>query len=377
MGLGRYAASFAVAGTFFIFITAGLGSLIIREIAGHKEKTATDIVSLLGLNGIFGLLLLGLVGCSVRFMPALHDIRNIIIVLLFSGLIDAVTQVFSSVFIAYEKMRYVMNCSIIKDSVAVGLALAVILHNGGIFGVSLCFLLGSLVGLAYSLFAAHAFGIRPSCGPRWRIMSSYLKKGLFFFAGTLFSHMLLRIDIIMLKIFQGNYVVGLYRGASSFLMNIEAFPYLFTLTLYPMFSRLFKTDKAFVIDMYRRSFVTLLAINILLLLTVFLFAKRLVLLIFGSDFADSVIILRYAVFIVVFLFQNYLNVHLLNAANKEKLNAFILGAAVALNILLDCLLIPRYSYYGVLVAMFVTYVFLFVFLSWAVRRVIYREKLLS
>ena len=129
--------------------------------------------------------------------------------------------------------------------------------------------------------------------------------------------------------------------------------------------------------MYRRSFVTLLAINILLLLTVFLFAKRLVLLIFGSDFADSVIILRYAVFIVVFLFQNYLNVHLLNAANKEKLNAFILGAAVALNILLDCLLIPRYSYYGVLVAMFVTYVFLFVFLSWAVRRVIYREKLLS
>jgi O-antigen/teichoic acid export membrane protein len=360
VGLGQYTSSLAIVSIFSILANAGLGNLYIREVAKRREAAIDDLFNLLAIRAILGLLIFSAVLYTTNKITVLQDIKDIIVVFAISALIGSFTQVFFSVLIGYEDMKNVMKAFIINDLVKVAFSIAIILLGGDLFGVAICFLIGTMAAFVYTAHLLYGLGVRPRLTMSVSVMLGYLRKSVPFFAVTLFSCMLFRIDILMLKILQGNHAVGLYRAASSFLVNFRAFPYLFTLTLYPKFSRLFKRDKPLVARLYRKSSLYLLGVNILILSVIFVFGRRLVVLIFGKEFIAAGIILQCAVFAVFFSYQNLINYYLFNAFGKTSLNALIICIAVAINFLLDFLLIPKYSYYGVLVAMAVSYSFMFI-----------------
>jgi len=368
-GLGQYASSFAIVSMFFIFVNGGFDSLLIREISLNKANVRNYLLSLVALKLVLGILIFFVIGYLLNILPAFSDIKNFILILAFSNLAGSISQVYYCILIAYEKMKQVMVVSIITNIIIVSSALVSLIWKRDLLLLFGCFFIGSVSSLFLSMFLVSRLGIRPALQIDFKVVLGLIKKNMPFLLSSVFAFMLFRIDVVMLKLFRGNDVVGLYRAAYSFLINFEAFPSFFMMSLYPKFSRLIKKDKPLLARLYKRSFLNLLLINIIILMPIFILGDRLIAFVFGDTFKDSVIILRWAAIAIFFLFQNACNFYFLNALNKPGINAFIFFLGFFMNFILDLFLIPRYSYYGVLMSVVIVYSFIFILSSYiAVRK---------
>ena len=359
-GLGSYASSFAIVGVFFIFVNGGFDSLLIREMAIEKNKIKKHLLDLIILKACIGLFIFLIILYLSNRIRLFHDIKQLILILAFSDLIGSLSQISYCALIAYEKMKYVMAIFIISHVTIVGLAIISIISGGTLLHVISCFLIGSLVTFIFGIASICKLKFDFELKLNFLSMFVFIKKNIPFALASIFIFILSRIDIILLKMIKGNDVAGLYKVGYSFLMNFEGFPMFFIIALYPRFSRLFKRSKPSLVKLYKKSFYHLLLLNIFILVPIFVFGNILILLTFGNRFTESVIILRYAAIAIFFLFQNLSNVYFLNAINKPALNAFVFGLGILLGIVFDLLLIPNYSYYGVLIANIVTYSFIFI-----------------
>jgi len=347
---------------------------MIREISASKNKTGEYVLNFVFLKICLCVFIFSIIFYTSSALTAFQDIKSYILIIAISECINSFSQAFCSVLVAYEKMKQLALIYIFRDIVVTIPALTILFLKGNLLLVVWCYLISALVTfvLAAILFRGLKINLPPSIN--FRAMAISLKKGLPFVLSAMFIFMVFRIDIVLLKLFKGNYSVGIYRAAYSFFMNLEIFPSLLILSLYPKFSRLFKKNSALLPKLYKKASLYLLIINGFVLLAAFILSKALILTFFGTMFAEAVNILRYAVFAVFFLFQNIANFYLLNAINKPLYNTVITGIGLSINILLDLLFIPTLGYYGVLLAISVSYLFMFIASSIVVNRLMLEKN---
>lgn len=364
--LGQYASSFAFVSMFFLFVNVGLDNFTIREIAAHKETIKDYLLSLVLLRIFFSLMIFFAVILISGGIEAFEDIRKFILILAISLLVGSMAQIFYCILIAHKKIRYVVLYLTVRNLVTIGLAVLGIVLGRGILYVVFCFLVGSTLGLGFGAFLVYRMGIRPSLEPDITRIRIFFKKSLIFSLSALLVGVLFRIDMIMLKLMEGNYAVGIYRAAYSFLMNLEVFAGSFMLVLYPEISRLYKSNPSSLAALYERSFRYALGINAVILIGIFMFGKTLMAIFFGRNFTESAVILQYSILPVFFLLQNTVNYYFFNSIDRPELNALVFGMGALMNFLLNLYFIPRYGYYGVLPAIFISYIVVFIVSTFAV-----------
>jgi O-antigen/teichoic acid export membrane protein len=123
---------------------------------------------------------------------------------------------------------------------------------------------------------------------------------------------------------------------------------------------------------FERSFKYLLAIAIPLGVGTTVLADRIILYIYGADFSQSTIALQILIWSEVLIFLNVVFGNLLNSINRQIIVTKQTMLAAALNIALNLVLIPRYSYVGASVATVSTELFAFFFLLYFVSKMGYR-----
>src|SRR3989338_1273769 len=79
---------------------------------------------------------------------------------------------------------------------------------------------------------------------------------------------------------------------------------------------------------------------------IFLLSERFILLFFGNEFYNSIIILKILAVALLFMFILRPFSRTLIVINKQKLNASIVFSIMILNIILNLILIPIFSYVG-------------------------------
>jgi O-antigen/teichoic acid export membrane protein len=309
-------------------------------------------------------------------MGPFKDIKYLILILIFSNLVDSFNQIFYCISIVYGKIKYLTAMFILKDAATVGLSVFFLIHGGILPHVVICFLIGSIVFFILGIILVNKLKIKFTSQKNFSEIFELVKRNAPFLLAFIFSFMLLKIDLVILKLLKGNNEAGLFRAGSSFLVSLEVFPVFFMLVLYPKFSRLAEKNKPLLIKLYNKTFSYLLVLNLIMLIPLFIFSKPLILLVFGNKFAGSAEILKYMVVPVFFLFQNTCNVYFLNAVNKPGFNAFIYCLGSALNIILDFILIPAYSYYGVLMATAISFSLIFILSAYIIDMKIARPCLM-
>ena len=83
-------------------------------------------------------------------------------------------------------------------------------------------------------------------------------------------------------------------------------------------------------------------------------SQRIILFVYGNSFENSTISLQILVWALLFIFVNYIIGNLLNSIDKQILFTYTTGFCAILNIGLNFLLIPRYSYIGAAIATVLT-----------------------
>jgi O-antigen/teichoic acid export membrane protein len=168
----------------------------------------------------------------------------------------------------------------------------------------------------------------------------------------LISNIYDRVDIIILSVITGNAAAGLYALPYRALATLQIIPFGLMAAILPVLASRAPSASDKQVCLRMATVLCVLAMFPVLILT--LLAKPLVLLVLGNSYAASVPILRLLVWAAIPMFLNYgLNTFLL-ARDQERAFLWTSSICAVANIVLNLLLIPRYSYYAAAAVTIVT-----------------------
>lgn len=153
------------------------------------------------------------------------------------------------------------------------------------------------------------------------------------------------VDSFFLKTFVDSKAVGLYGLAykihgnlifgAAFLMN----------SLFPIISALKKDDGKLKL-IFNRAFTVLLSLGLLILFFGLIFAPIIIRVISGEAYLSAINLLRILLFATLFSFLNHLNGFILIGLNDQKKLLKFSLFSLLLNLVLNMIFIPKYSYWA-------------------------------
>ncbi len=201
------------------------------------------------------------------------------------------------------------------------------------------------------------------------IWKEMITKSLPYGIALILSTIYFRMNSVLISMFRSQEELGIYGVASKLLEQFTIIPLYFMNSVLPVLTKAIKegsADKASAAaakykTIIRYSFDFLVAMSVPMAVGIYMLAYPIIFIIstpeflsridegfYGSDFA-----LKILVFALLFQFINILFAFILIAANRQGKLLYINGACVALNLLINFFLIPKYGFIGACI----TYVF--------------------
>lgn len=201
-----------------------------------------------------------------------------------------------------------------------------------------------LTALTGFMLAARLARLRPSFHKKRlaALLVSTLPVGLF----TTFGIIHFKVDTVLLSLLQPVEDVGIYSAAYRFLEQALFFPALFMASVYPILASLIANQDQALQAAVDKSLTFLLATAVPLAAGCFILAPDIITLIAGKAFEDAVEPMRVLVFASVFIFTDALFASLLILFRQQRQLVLVVGGALVLNVALNLILIPPFSYVG-------------------------------
>lgn len=150
-----------------------------------------------------------------------------------------------------------------------------------------------------------------------------------------------RVDVVLLSLFKKSADVGVYDFAYRFFDFFIALPLFLSNSLYPHILQEEKNNRNLIRNI---SLYTLLFFALGGVLVPFIWFASPLLSLVKTEFAPSITVLRIlALFLPVFFATNILQ-WILIAKKRERFLVFVYGVSLIVNVVLNLLFIPRYSY---------------------------------
>ncbi|MBI3671321.1 polysaccharide biosynthesis C-terminal domain-containing protein, partial [Candidatus Azambacteria bacterium] len=153
-------------------------------------------------------------------------------------------------------------------------------------------------------------------------------------------------DTLIISFLKDARDVGIYNMAYKVIENIIFFPAMFVGLVMPLFSNYFVSNIENFKKVFQRSFDFLNIISIPTIFGGLYLAPKIINIIGGDGFSDSVLTLRILIFSIFFIFLGALFGNLVIAMNKQKEVMLAYGAAAVFNISANVYFIQKYSYIG-------------------------------
>lgn len=221
--------------------------------------------------------------------------------------------------------------------------------------VSICYLLGALITGGYSLYTISKMRFIPLVSIEKFKM--YLPYGIQAYISCLMSFLVLKADIFMLNYYMDEYSIGVYSlavgiGEMVFLISSSV-----SLLLFPHLGTLTDTNqrKLFVEKVYK----VMVPVSFAIILIMFVMAKVIILLMYGEEYYDAVLLLRLILPGILFWSLSQYLYSFFSAENHLIETIIVPSAGFIINIVLNYLLIPQIGARGTAISSSITYGFCF------------------
>lgn len=363
VGLGKYSFIIAFVGVFYIISDFGMSMLMTREVAKDKRLAKKYVDNVFALKVILSVFTTLLPFIFIIFTEKSFDVRMGVLIAGISTSLTYMAYPFRNIFVAYEKQIYHAIYSTIERIIAFVFG-AIVLYSGyGLTGFLMVLVLSNLASFIYSYLVVSKKFAKVGFELDIKFLKNALKKSLPFWFTLIFMTFYFKIDTVMLGFMSGFQPTGWYNAAYKIIDALTAVPFIVAITIYPVMSRFHSENKKLLHLLYKKSFYYLLMLGLPLAVGTTLIANRIILFVYKSSFQNSTIALQILVWAVMFIFVNYVMGYLLNSIEKQVLFTYSTGFCALLNIALNFLLIPKYSYIGASVATvfteFVNFIILF------------------
>ncbi len=346
--LGRYAYILAFAYPFGALADFGLATYAIREISRDRAREVEVVAvlqhALLFLAGIGWVAMMGLAALIQQ------DAATLVCLALagFSSLLSAMTTPLLVTLTAREDLHLVSVYQV-AASLLGSVALVTVLFLGG---ATLALLVaattanGVMLGLMHVLVGHRSF---PPHIP-FSAMKSMVRQALPFGLLLLGFSLYYRVDMVMLQWLRTTREVGTYAAAYRFLDAVIPLAASIGRPFYPRLSSITGQDPQGVRELLETTWRPLLALGLPFALGIFFVADPLTLALFGPEFVEAGSLLQILIWGSIPLFLINIPTQALMAANLALPLARVYGVSVAVNIVVNLLLIPRWGAGGAAVA---------------------------
>jgi len=365
-GFGILSFALAFTGIFGVFSDLGLSTLTVREVARNKSLAKKYLGNITAIKIILVVITFGLIVITINLVGYPEQTIKVVYLVVLSVIFGAFSNMFNSIFQAYEKMEYVSVGRILSSALMLSGALFAISQGLSVIGFAFIYFLASVIVLIYSSAISTWKFAKPKIEVDWSFWKPTIKEALPFALVAVFVVINQRIDRIMLSKMVDMTSVGWYSAAYNLVLMLEFIPAAFVSSIYPLTSR-FYSSKERLEFMLRRGTKYMFMLGLPIGVGTTLLADKIILLIYSQDYIPSISALQILVWSEVIIFVAILFNNLLVSTNKQILVTKQVGIVVSANIIMNLILIPRYSYIGASVATvissFVSFILLYNYIS--------------
>ncbi|MFA7662312.1 MAG: flippase [Patescibacteria group bacterium] len=355
--IGKYVFALSFTTIFSIFIDLGLSSVLIREIAKFRDKAKDYISNVIGAKILLAIMTYGLTIFFVNILNYPLATRQLVYLSGFIMILDSFTLSFYAVLRGFQKIKFEGLGTIIHQLIVISLGfLAIKLGLPIIFfiGVVLC---ASAFNFLFSL-SLLIFKEKIAIKPTWQretIKMLFIIALPFAIAG-IFSRVYSYIDQILLSKLAGDTALGIYSVAYKLTFALQFIPAAFGASIFPAFANFYANSREHLAQTFEKAIRYLTILVMPISLGTIVLAREIILKIYGQEYVLSILPLQILIIALIFIFINYPLGALLNACDHQKTNTYNVGIAMLINIILNVILIPKFSFIGASLAVLVSYV---------------------
>ena len=344
---GKYSFVISFAFIFMVFSDFGQNDLIIRDVARDHTLAPQYFISSLISKTIFSCLSITFLILLVYLMGYSEEI--ILYSIVFSASIIFITLInsISSILKALERMGHVLLINVISSTALLVFVFAIVYLKGSLLQIIFFRVLALFVGLIIGFIIL----IKKVIKLEFLIDLSFIKRLIMnafpFLTNGIIYAIYLNTDIILLSKIKGELHVGWYTAAASGLFSgLFIIPAAISTITYPIFSRQYKEGIDNLSNSCNFTIKILIILGVPISVGTFILAPQIIHSIFGSRYENSITVLQILAIAISFMFARDPIGFGLAAIGKAKalmwLNIFFL----ALNIILNLILIPLYAEVG-------------------------------
>ncbi|MBI4344131.1 MAG: flippase [Euryarchaeota archaeon] len=345
-GFGRYSLVMAFVGLFAILLNLGLDTLAERDVAQDRRKAGAYMGNVLAIRVVLFLPVLILITISANLVGYGGETLRLFYIYAFALLATSAASIFRLILHAHEMMEYEFLVSFIDRALVLVLSLMALFLGYGLPGLIYAILAASTVDLAIYAYTA----VRKVQKPSLRLDPGFWKaltvRSLPFAFMGVFYGIYSNIDVTMISIMKGDEATGVYSAAFKLVAALMFIPYAFSSSVFPLMARLSVEARGSLERAYEHSFRYLAYLAIPIGVGTTILADRIVVRVYGGGFEGSGPALQILIWAGSLMFLNSLLLNALVSINRERLNLVVAATGVILHVLLNLLLIPRYSYLG-------------------------------
>jgi len=346
---GRYVAAFAFAAVFASFASMGLDKLVTREVARRPEEVA-EVLRDSGLVRLLLVVLVWLAMVAASYVLGFGPDQRLLALLAgLNAVIISFTDFLRSVFQAFERMEFDSITRVLERVVSAVFVLLAIWIWPSVLSVVCSLLAGSLVALVPVIVLTGRFA-KPKGKPLLSRGLPLLKMAIPFGVAVTIIGIMTRLDPFLLSLLRSETEVGWYGVALNIVLPFTFLPLAFSLSLFPHLSKQAVDLSGYINKASELSLKWILLIAVPIGVALLLFADVIVLTIFGDGFRGAIAPLRILGAGVVLIFANTVMYNILAAIDRQLWIAAILICELALAVILNLVLIPRFGIYGAALA---------------------------
>ncbi|MFH1233326.1 MAG: flippase [Patescibacteria group bacterium] len=345
-GFGQYTTIITFLSFFGVIADLGLTLVTVQMISDPTADQNKILSNLFTLRLFSAIIFLGLAPLTIIFFPYDPIIKLGVVIVMLSFFFNALNQILVGVFQKHLKMIIVSTAGIISGlTLLIGVILAVY------FGYGLIGILIAVVASSAISFIIHYNSSRQYAKIKIAIdLDVWLliyKKSWPLAITIMFNLIYLRADTLILSLLKSQAEVGIYGAAYRVVDVLTALPFMFAGIILPVLTASWITkDISYFKKIMQKSFDVLIIMAVPMLLGAQLFAKPIMILVAGKDFALSGEILKILILATAIIFLSCLFSHGIIAINQQK-KMIIAYVFTALTALVGYLIfIPKYSYFG-------------------------------
>jgi O-antigen/teichoic acid export membrane protein len=345
----------------------GVHQLTIRSIARDRSQAARLFHNSLALKGVTGaVMFVAMAAISFAFAKD-SALWQASLVMLGVAILRSYVLTIRGILQGLERFGH--DCLVVVgDRVLVVVIAALVISQGhGLFGLAVAFLAARViaVGGALLLVRAHAGGIRLDFDfALWReLQRQALPIGMFLIVLNFYSY----VDTLMLGVMSTFTDTGLYGNAYRLYEGLSYAPAILSALLTPRLANLWNVDRPRHLSLARRSILGAAGLAILVAVPVWLLARPLLVLVFGSAAAEAVDALHILLAGLAFLFVIWILHAIALSVFRERLLLKTTAIGAVVNAGLNLFLIPRYGRDGAALATLAGELLTMVLLLWGLR----------